>query len=500
MWCWSRLTRILSQEVEAGTLYTGKRSQVTMKTILVVTFSLLLVACATNHPLPDLKRLYGDTPDLGSIHKDSTQDNFQNPVILLHGILGSRLRHTDTREEVWPGGVTDLLFNNFQDTALPIHPDSLIPAPSDLDAYAITDRAAGQDYYSQIIRTLHEAGGYNLATPGQRTDPAKRQYYVFVYDWRQDNVQSARKLDQLIEQIREDYGAPDLRVDLVAHSMGGLIARYYLRYGTVDVLDDNDFPVNNHGASRVRRVVLVGTPNFGSVSGLQEFLQGFRVGLRRIPTEVIATWPSAYQLLPHPINTWLVTVDGRELERDLFDVNIWRRFEWSVFDPEVEARILEPFKDPEQGLAYLNLLQRYFEKHLERARRFVWSLSVTAEEFPISYVVFGGDCILTPARIIVEEVNGESVVQLYPDAIVNRVPDIDYQTLMLEPGDGRVTKPSLLARQTLDPTIRRHRYSFFPLDYSVMFCDDHDQLTGNINFQDNLLNILLSSDKRTPGQ
>ncbi|MEN8205546.1 MAG: hypothetical protein ABFS24_05995 [Pseudomonadota bacterium] len=153
-----------------------------MKTILVATFSLLLAACATNHPIPDLKRLYGDTPDPGSAHKKSAQKDFQNPVILLHGILGSRLRRTDTREEIWPGGLNNLLFNNFQDAALPIHPDSLTPAPSDLDAYAITDRAASQDYYSQIIRTLHEAGGYHLAAPGQRANPAKRQYYVFVYD------------------------------------------------------------------------------------------------------------------------------------------------------------------------------------------------------------------------------------------------------------------------------------------------------------------------------
>lgn len=470
-----------------------------MKTILVAALSLLISACATS-PLPDLKRLYSNTADLGSIHKKNAQESFQNPVILLHGILGSRLRHTDTQEEIWPGSFIDLLFNDFQDVALPINPDSLTPASSDLDAYAIADRAAGQDYYGRIIRTLHEAGGYDLATPGQHVNPAKRQYYVFVYDWRQDNVQTARKLDQLIEQIRKDYNDPNLRVDIVAHSMGGLIARYYLRYGTVDVLDDNDFPINKHGASRVRRVVLVGTPNFGSVSALQQFLEGFKVGLRSIPTEVIATWPSAYQLLPHPINNWLVTADGRELERDLFDVNIWRRFEWSVFDSDVEADILKQFKDPERGHAYLNLIHRYFEKHLERARRFVWSLSVPIEEFPISYVVFGGDCELTPARIIVEEVSGESVVRLYPGNIINRVPNIDYQALMLEPGDGRVTKPSLLARQTLDPTVPRHRYSFFPLDYSVMFCDDHERLTGNINFQDNLLNILLSRDKRTPGQ
>ncbi|MEN8205545.1 MAG: hypothetical protein ABFS24_05990 [Pseudomonadota bacterium] len=46
-------------------------------------------------------------------------------------------------------------------------------------------------------------------------------------------MQSARELDQFIEQIRKDYGAPELQVDLVTHSMGGLIARYYLRYGIV---------------------------------------------------------------------------------------------------------------------------------------------------------------------------------------------------------------------------------------------------------------------------
>lgn len=53
-------------------------------------------------------------------------------------------------------------------------------------------------------------------------------------------------------------------------------------------------------------------------------------------------------------------------------------------------------------------------------------------------------------------------------------------TMVLEPGAGRLSKPSLLARQTLEPAVRRHCYSFFPLEYSVMFCDDHDRLTGNI--------------------
>ena len=37
-----------------------------------------------------------------------------------------------------------------------------------------------------------------------------------------------------------------------------------------------------------------------------------------------------------------------------------------------------------------------------------------------------------------------------------------------------------------------HRFSDFPLDYAVMFCEDRSELPGNITFQDNLLHILLS--------
>ena len=87
------------------------------------------------------------------------------------------------------------------------------------------------------------------------------------------------------------------------------------------------------------------------------------------------------------------------------------------------------------------------------------------------------------------------MVRLFPDEIEKPLPGVDYDVLMLEPGDGRVTKPSLFARDALDPTIPRHRYSHFPLDYAMMLCESHDTLTGNIHFQDNLLNVLLTNDQ-----
>jgi hypothetical protein len=62
----------------------------------------------------------------------------------------------------------------------------------------------------------------------------------------------------------------------------------------------------------------------------------------------------------------------------------------------------------------------------------------------------------------VEGIDGESVVRLDLDKVKVRLPGVDYEKRMLEPRDGRVTKASLLARHTLDPSVPRHKYGFFP--------------------------------------
>ena len=318
---------------------------------------------------------------------------------------------------------------------------------------------------------------------------------MFFYDWRQDNVVTASKLADFIDQIRLDYDNPDLKVDIVAHSMGGLISRYYIRYGREDVLDGNDFPVNMYGGHRVRRVILLGTPNLGSVKILNLFIDGVKLGTReKIHTETLATMPSLFQLFPHPLNNWIIRNDGTPLDRDLFDIDLWRRFQWSVFDPAVRKRISERFTNPQAAEEYLALLESYFHKYLERARRFVWSLTVPLPDDHPKLVVFGGTCNLTSARILVEEVEGESVIRMTPDEIKHPVEGVDYNALLMEPGDGSVTKASLLGRDVLDPSVPRHKYSFFPLDHAFLLCEKHDALTGNINFQDNLLNELFQRD------
>lgn len=63
------------------------------------------------------------------------------------------------------------------------------------------------------------------------------------------------------------------------------------------------------------------------------------------------------------------------------------------------------------------------------------------------------------------------------------MPGVRYDELMLEPGDGRVTKPSLLARVTLDPRVPQSEDSFLPVAYWFFLCERHDQLTNNVNFR-----------------
>ncbi|MBI3128161.1 MAG: alpha/beta fold hydrolase [Candidatus Tectomicrobia bacterium] len=58
----------------------------------------------------------------------------------------------------------------------------------------------------------------------------------------------ARQLSMFIERIRQEHGYEEL--DLVAHSLGGLIARRYMQM--------------NEGTHPIRRVVTIGTPHRGS--------------------------------------------------------------------------------------------------------------------------------------------------------------------------------------------------------------------------------------------
>jgi pimeloyl-ACP methyl ester carboxylesterase len=123
------------------------------------------------------------------------------------------------------------------------------------------------------------------------------------YDWR-DSVKDLGA--QLANHI---HSLPD-KVHLVAHSMGGLIARAALKQGA---------------SPRVNRLVMLGTPNHGSFMATQA-VRATLDTLRTLATfdpvhtaeelcaQVFNTFPGLYQLLPSP----------RKFSAfDLFDPTVW---------------------------------------------------------------------------------------------------------------------------------------------------------------------------------
>jgi hypothetical protein len=123
------------------------------------------------------------------------------------------------------------------------------------------------------------------------TDPEDRRpanYLEFPYDWRRDNAVIARRLKALIDERldrwrRSSTERAGAKVIFIAHSMGGLICRYY-----TEVLG---------GWENCRALITLGTPHRGSVSALESLSCGYKNAVTDL-TEVVRTFPSLYQLLP----------------------------------------------------------------------------------------------------------------------------------------------------------------------------------------------------------
>jgi pimeloyl-ACP methyl ester carboxylesterase len=213
-------------------------------------------------------------------------------VVVLPGIMGSVLRK-DARD-VWAlsgaallsglktlgGSIKDLELKGDSESAeslddgieaARILPDThLIPGLWKIDGYSGLTEALAKEF---------------VLLPG-------RNYFEFAYDWRRDNRAAARRLARLskdwLASWRRNSGDPNAKLILVAHSMGGLISRYFL-----EVLE---------GWRDTRALITFGTPYRGSLNALNFLVNGMRKGLGTINvldiSSMLRSFTSVYQLLP----------------------------------------------------------------------------------------------------------------------------------------------------------------------------------------------------------
>ena len=139
--------------------------------------------------------------------------------------------------------------------------------------------------------------------------------FEFPYDWRRPVEYNAGVLRNSLERWA---AGSDTKFNLLAHSMGGLVARTYLALYPEDA------------EKRVRQLIMMGTPNFGATNAVETLLTGNslmdtvdKLNQNNGMTEVVRGLPGVYNLLPAP-EACFPTGKNYPVGWDLYDARTWK--------------------------------------------------------------------------------------------------------------------------------------------------------------------------------
>jgi len=436
---------------------------------------LILTSCATIPRVPVLEEVFPGYKDLPK----------KEPVILIPGLFASKLVD-DEGNIFWGERRSPFRWKRLnKELPLPIAgQDDLAKKENRLHGERITKSLIWLKHYYELRANLglteimEGVAGYILGDINKPT--REHNYYVFSYDWRKDNAKHAADLHDRIMAIKRAWGDPSLKVNIVAHSMGGLIARYYVKYGKRDILDLHWTPPPTFaGAKHINKLVVVGTPHMGSTM-IAELLHSGLPSWRirpRIHPETMLTWPSMYQLLPSQKGGLFLGPSKEPIKGfDIYNRASWEKYELGPYSENMNNR-LERHYGEKAGLRG-DQLKAFMTKALRRGRKFHDAIEKgeKTSRYPVKVIAFGGDCVSTPEYAWIKE-KGSIVT--------------DEKDLRI-PGDGRVSRNSLVGKESsllTKPSVHR---THVHLDFAMFICESHTTLTESPTFQDNLLYSLLS--------
>jgi len=457
---------------------------------------------ASRYPAADVERIYAT----------ARANPERNPVILIHGFTGAKIVRTADGATVWgalftedaplpssPDGLRAVALD-IDGLASPIRSDDLLRIPDDSHASELLEKAhAGAvvakvsfGIYADMVKMVESAGYAPCRHVDQPAESsASPACFTFFYDWRQDNVGNAIALGRFVDEakrqvaaIRRDNGirgTDPVRFDILAHSMGGLITRYYLRYGPRDVLGDVNSAITWAGAENISRAILIATPNFGAMQALKELITGVKYPVVRYEQSLLATYVSLYQMLPREGHRLWFDATGELLPYSYMRADLWQSQQWGPFEDKQDRYLEVLFPDAKTRAERMARMAEFMDAAFERGRRFMAALDRHPETpAAIPLILFAADASPTLERaVIAEDKNGRVVLQFKPGKKLNA------------PGDGRVTRASALADERAVGDRRGWLSSPIPWAQTFFLTDSHTSMFGNPTFQNNLLHLLL---------
>jgi pimeloyl-ACP methyl ester carboxylesterase len=471
---------------------------------LLLLFSVLLSGCVGVKRVPNLERIFAVTK----------AQKGKRPVIIIPGILGSELENAETKESVW----VNLSLPKSDGLSLPISPDlsknrDTLTVKGIIKKINLSRFLPEVSIYQALTDSMEKYGGY---TEGSWENPEVEnggldKYYIFAYDWRRDNVENSQLLVHKIEELKAKLGKPDLRFNVIAHSMGGLIARYAAMYGDKDLPANDGKPAPDwSGAKHFNKIFMFGTPNEGSMQALEVVLKGYTVAgfyINNLNTEAIITAPAIFQLLPHQSTARFYDENLKPMEVDLFNPQTWKEYHWSAYaSPSFLSKFAgqpnavdKAGKKSEFADVSLADLDEYFANVLKRAKGFHAALDANTSVPPsISFFAFGSDCGETLDGAVImknpktKEWQTFFTSRAFTTSEGKKITKAAVKEILFAPGDTRVTRRSLLAETILQENYRNSIFrKSLPVN-ATFFCELHDELPNNKIVQNNFLTALIS--------
>ena len=210
-------------------------------------------------------------------------------IVVLPGIGGSVLaRPGGSDDVVWDAGKGDIAGVVFRPSRL-----RLDEAPH-LEPVGLTESTKFLGFtivpgYEKLLDQLAVFGPIDRRGDPKRPVPGAAVVAV-PYDFRRSIVEAAERLDDVVNAHLAGIDDADRTgtVTVVAHSMGGLVARVWMS-------QLGRWPW-------CRALVTLGTPHRGAPKALQWLVNG--LPLLGSTTAMLRTWPSAVQLLPRYPAVW----------------------------------------------------------------------------------------------------------------------------------------------------------------------------------------------------